>query len=239
MIRYLIFDTETTGLPAKNNDFSLINMIELGYIIVDEDFEVIKESNNLIKGDFSIPEFITKLTGITDNIIEEKGNDINIVLKEFIRDVRGVDYILAHNNRFDLGILKKEFKITNNIYYFDELVIKKINLDTLQIFRKHISKKDIKNYKLQTVFDYFNDKKDFIQTHRAIDDCHMVRKSLFVMKHNNNFCLNKYFLNKPLVFGKYKKTHNLRNLYKNDLNYFKFIFNKVYKVNYVKLLKFL
>ena len=48
MIYYLIFDTETTGLPKKN-DFSLINMIELGYIIINEKFEIIKESNNLIK----------------------------------------------------------------------------------------------------------------------------------------------------------------------------------------------
>ena len=85
MIRYLIFDTETTGLPKKN-DFSLINMIELGYIILDEDFKIIKESNNLIKGEYEIPEFITKLTGITKSKIDENGNSINIVLKEFIND---------------------------------------------------------------------------------------------------------------------------------------------------------
>jgi hypothetical protein len=57
MIHYLIFDTETTGLPKKN-DFSLINMIELGYIILDEDFKIVKESNNLVKCDFEIPEII-------------------------------------------------------------------------------------------------------------------------------------------------------------------------------------
>jgi DNA polymerase III epsilon subunit-like protein len=238
MIHYLIFDTETTGLPKKN-DFSLINMIELGYIILDEDFKIVKESNNLVKGDFEIPEIITKLTGITKNKIDENGNDINKVLKEFINDIRSVDYILAHNNRFDLGILKKEMERLDNSYYFKELVMKKINLDTIQIFKKNIKKEKIENYKLQTIFNHFYNKEDFIQTHRAIDDCHMVYKSLLYMKNNNNFCMNEYFLNKQMNFGKYKKIHNLKYIYKYDQNYFKFIFNEVYKINPIKFLKFL
>jgi len=240
MIHYLIFDTETNGLPTKGNDFSLVSMLELGYIILDENFEIIKESNNLIKGNFDVPEIITTLTGITKEITEIEGNDINIVLKEFIRDIRTVDYILAHNNRFDLGILKKELVLNDSKYYFDELILKKINLDTIQIFKKYIPKKIIGNYKLQTVFNHFNPNTDFIQTHRAIDDCHMVYKSLFYMKKENNFCLNEYFFNKPVSFGKYKKSkYNLKHIYRNDINYFKFVFNKIYKLNYVKFLKFI
>lgn len=238
MIYYLIFDTETTGLPKKN-DFSLINMIELGYIILDEDFKIVKESNNLIKGDFEIPEIITKLTGITKNKIDENGDNIDLVLKEFINDIRSVDYILAHNNRFDLGILKKEMERLDDQYYFNELVQKKINLDTIQIFKSYIDKKTIENYKLQTIFNHFYQKESFIQTHRAIDDCYMVYKSLLYMKKYNDFCINEYFLNKPLNFGKFKKTRNLKYIYKYDPNYFKFVFNKVYKVNYIKFLKFL
>ena len=130
-------------------------MIELGYIIINEKFEIIKESNNLIKGNYEIPKNITELTGITKNKIDENGNDINIILKEFINDIHSVDYILAHNNRFDLGILKKELERLNNIYYFNELIMKKINLDTIQIFRKYIDKKNIENYKLQTIYNYF------------------------------------------------------------------------------------
>lgn len=236
MIHYLIFDTETTGLPKKN-DFSLINMIELGYIILDEDFKIVKESNNLIKGDFEIPEIITKLTGITKNKTNENGNTIDLVLKEFINDVRSVDYILAHNNRFDLGILKKEMEILDDIYYYNNIVNKKINLDTIPIFKTYIDRKKIKNYKLQTIFDYFYKDEDFIQTHRAIDDCHMVYKSLLYMK-NNDFCINNYFINKPLNFGKFK-TKSIRYIYQYDPSYFKFIFNKVYRINYVKFLKFL
>jgi len=240
MIKYLIFDTETNGLPAKGNDFSLISMLELGYIILDENFEIIKESNNLIKGIFDVPEIITKLTGITKEITDNEGNDINIVLKDFIYDIRNVDYILAHNNRFDLGILKKELVVNDSKYYFDELICKKINLDTIQIFKKHIPKNTIDNYKLQTVFNHLNPDTEFIQTHRAIDDCHMLHKSLSHMKRQNNFCLNEYFFNKPITFGKYKKSQlNLKSIYNNDRNYFKFIFNKIYKVNYVKFLKFL
>ena len=235
MIHYLIFDTETTGLPKKN-DFSLINMIELGYIILNEDFKIVKESNNLVKGDFEIPEIITKLTGITKNKTDENGNNIDLVLKEFINDVRSVDYILAHNNRFDLGILK-EMERLDDIYYYNNIINKKINLDTIQIFKTYINKKKIENYKLQTIFNYFYKDEDFIQTHRAIDDCHMVYKCLLYMK-NNNFCINNYFISKPLNFGKFK-TKNIRYVYQYHPDYFKFLFNKVYKINYIKFLKFL
>jgi len=238
-MNYLIFDTETTGLPIKN-DFSLINMIELGYIIFNEKYEIVKESNNLIKGKYEVPEFITNLTGITKEKINEDGNDINIVFKEFFDDIRNVEYILAHNNRFDLGILRKEIERLNINYYYDDLIMKKINLDTIQIFKKYIDKKEIQNYKLQTIFNHFHPDEKIIQTHRAIDDCHMVHKSLLYMKNNNNFCMNEYFLNKPLTFGKFKKKHNIKSLYKYEQNYFQFLFKNVYKkVNYVKFLKYL
>ena len=59
-IQICILDTETTGLPAKGNDFSKVNMAELAYIIVDIDLNIIKSKNFLIKGDYEIPEIITQ-----------------------------------------------------------------------------------------------------------------------------------------------------------------------------------
>ena len=40
-IKVCIFDVEATGLPNKN-DFSHINILELGYIIVDLELNILK-----------------------------------------------------------------------------------------------------------------------------------------------------------------------------------------------------
>jgi ATP-dependent DNA helicase DinG len=236
-INILIFDTETNGLPKKNNDFSEINMLELGYLIMDDKFNIIRENNDIIKGDFQVPEIITELTGITKEKTDE-GICIDIVLNKFLYDIKHVDYILAHNNRFDLGILKEEMRRNNKSYLYQNIIMKKINLDSIQIFKKEILKKNIKNYKLQTIYNYFHqDQDEYVQTHRALDDCYLLQKSLISLL-KSDFSLNEYFLNKPLNFGKYKKK-NLKFLYKNDFNYFKFFFNKIHNINYVKFLQYL
>jgi len=85
-IRICILDTETNGLPIRN-DFSSVSMLELAYIIVDLDLNIIKEKNYLIKGKFEVPEIITQLTGITKQMTNEKGRPLEVVSKEFYKDL--------------------------------------------------------------------------------------------------------------------------------------------------------
>lgn len=229
---FLIFDTETSGLPKKYYNFEDVKMLEIGYIILDNEFKKVKENNFLIKTDIEVPEIITKLTGITKELLDEKGENIEYILSNFYNDIKNVDIIMAHNNKFDLGILRQEFININKGDIFDNYIYKKINLDTLDIFKKYINKDEIENFKLQTIYKYYNIE-NFIQTHRALDDCNMLYSSLVYLKNNNEFNPYKYYIEKPFNFKKYPKM-NLKTIYCRDKYYVKNFLKNLRISSYIK-----
>lgn len=211
----IIFDTETSGLPKKRNDFSNVRMLELGYIILDDEFNIIKERNFINKIDIEVPEIITQLTGLTKEILQKEGIEQKKIFSIFLEDINNVDVLIAHNNRFDLNVLRQEFKNMGVETIYNNKIYKKINLDSLEIFRTNINKKEITNYKLQTLYKYYHTE-DFIQTHRALDDCKMLHSCLKNMK--NNFNPYKYYIERKYNFHKYPN-HSLNDIYKKDRNY--------------------
>ncbi len=111
-MKYLFFDTETTGLPknfrAPYTDLdNWPRVVQLSWLI-SENGEIIKESDNIIKVDFPIPEQSAKIHGITNAISEAKGRPLNDVLQEILTDIASVDFLICHNLSFDLAILQSE-----------------------------------------------------------------------------------------------------------------------------------
>lgn len=111
-MKYLFFDTETTGLPknykAPYSDLeNWPRVVQLSWL-VSEDGEVIKESDNVIKVDFPIPVQSSNIHGITNEISNTKGRDLNVVLSEMLADIEASEAIICHNLNFDLAILQAE-----------------------------------------------------------------------------------------------------------------------------------
>jgi len=221
----IIFDTETSGLPKKNNDFSEVKMLEIGYLKLNLDLTILEEKRYIVNVDIDIPNIITQLTGLTNKITKNEGYNISKILNSFLVDIKDADILIAHNNRFDLGILRQEFDNTNQLYLFDKYIYKKINLNSIDIFKNFIEKKNIKNYKLQTIYNYYNNE-EFNQTHRALDDCYMLHNCLNNIKLNNNFNPYTFYLNKKYNFKKYPSS-SLVEIYK---------FDKSYVLNFLKKL---
>lgn len=217
----IIFDTETSGLPIKN-DFSHIRMLELGYLKLDMDLNILYEKNYINNIDIEIPEIITKITGITSEKLKLEGIDIKKILSNLLEDLNDVDIMIAHNNRFDLGVLRQEFKNIGAEKIFLEKIYKKINLDSVQIFKDNIKKKDIENYKLQTIYKFLN-KDNYEQTHRALDDCFMLYKSLNKLENYNSY---DYYLNKKFKFQKYPN-QCLKYIYRKDPHFVKNFIKKL------------
>ncbi len=115
-MKLIIFDTETTGLPKTKNiniDYLYLwpYIVQFSYIIYDTEInKILKIKDSIIE----IPKtiIITKensdIHGITNEISKEKGQDIKLIISEFIEDCNNSDLLIAHNMDFDINVLKVE-----------------------------------------------------------------------------------------------------------------------------------
>jgi len=175
----MILDTETTGLPKErpfnpNNPkaYDGARMIELGYIIYDENNTEIKRFNKLIYHKrLSIKNSF--IHGITQKMCYKKGESSEKVLDEFYEDLKNVDLLICHNISFDKNIILNEISRCNMSDLYNELFNKK-TLCTLEKTKELYGKRT----KLSTWYkNLFND--DIIQNHRALDDVIMTSKCYF------------------------------------------------------------
>ena len=98
---YLIFDTETTGLPKKwNAPFTDVDnwprCVQIAWQIHDQWGELIEVKDFLIRPDeYDIPYDAEKIHGISTLLAQEKGHDIKDVLKEFKNAVEKVEFVVV------------------------------------------------------------------------------------------------------------------------------------------------
>lgn len=115
-MRFLVFDTETTGLPqskfiSPSTLHQWPHIVQFSYVIYDSSLNDIVESKDYVikvPKSILIPEESTKIHSITNEISAKSGIRINEVLNEFFYYLRGVDRIIGHNIEFDLNMIKIE-----------------------------------------------------------------------------------------------------------------------------------
>jgi DNA polymerase III epsilon subunit-like protein len=118
---FLVFDTETTGLPYHD----IFRMVSIAWMICTRS-EVLHSFYTLVKPDgFEIPLSSTYIHGISTKEALQDGVDIQKVLERLISDVKeyGVTHMVAHNITFDMGVLSEEFSHANIFQMFQEIAI--------------------------------------------------------------------------------------------------------------------
>lgn len=100
--KYAVIDVETTGSVRSGR------MTEICIIII-ENMEITDVYTSLINPEAYIPQTITALTGITNEMVATapKFHEIADIIKEKTQDT----IFVAHNVNFDFGFLSKEFKL--------------------------------------------------------------------------------------------------------------------------------
>jgi DNA polymerase III epsilon subunit-like protein len=135
---HLIFDTETTGLPPrdtntkkflsprKTDKWEGCRVVQIAWILIDDTGVEIKRENYIIKPEnFEIPEFSTKIHGISQTQAETEGCEIKDVLNKFLIDVERSKILVAHNISFDYSVVLSEIsriRKTNETWISDFMV---------------------------------------------------------------------------------------------------------------------
>ncbi len=114
-LKYMVFDTETTGLP-KNYKADVTDtenwprIIQFAWTIHDESGKELDYKDILVKPDgFEIPKETTKIHGITQEMANEKGISIKEAINIFQQTLKSVDVLVAHNISFDEMVIGCEF----------------------------------------------------------------------------------------------------------------------------------
>tara|TARA_B100000035_G_C20956954_1_gene534646 strand:+ start:473 stop:1081 length:609 start_codon:yes stop_codon:yes gene_type:complete len=185
----LFFDLETTGLPQQISydnwyppedidKYESSRIIEIGIILVDKG-EIIETYNAIIKPDtfIKLDPNITKLTGITDDKINEEGKNIKDVLKEIKPLFKKTDCINAYNMNFDKNVLLSE------LYRIHDREFIKIinNLQSECTFKLSKQILYMGSYKMEHVYKELF-KVDPKQDHRAFNDAILCKDVYYKLK---------------------------------------------------------
>lgn len=147
---YVAVDVETTGLSPIRNE-----LIEISAIKYQANRKI-DVFSTLVKPKETIPYYITRLTGITNEMVEDcpEVEEVMPDLIEFIGDYP----IVAHNANFDYSFLQQ---------YSKQSFKKNKVIDTVSISRKIMP--HLPNHKLGTVAKALGITEDGF--HRAEFDC--------------------------------------------------------------------
>ena len=96
---YVVVDIETTGLSKNYHKIT-----EIAAVLMD-DGEIKKEFQTLVNPEVRIPSFITRLTGINDEMVKDAPK-IDEALPKFLNILKE-NILVAHNATFDYGFLNQ------------------------------------------------------------------------------------------------------------------------------------
>lgn len=178
----LIFDFETTGLSAYNDQIIEIGAISLN--LVDGRFQIQDELSCLVKASKPLSPKITEITNITDEMLAKEGFTEEEAYKQLRKMYDEDTLLIAYNIQFDLGFLKALFRKFEN----PSFVILNDILDIMAVY------KDRHKYphRLENAVETYG--VEMKSTHRALDDVkatYAVLKALQQEKSNIYHYVNK------------------------------------------------
>ncbi|MBC2844204.1 DNA polymerase III subunit alpha [Winogradskyella flava] len=112
---YLIFDTETTGLPKRwdapiTDTDNWPRCIQIAWQLHDAMGNCIEHQDYLVQPDgFNIPYDAEKIHGISTELAQEQGVPLAEVLEQFNIALSKTKFVVGQNVKFDLNIMGAEF----------------------------------------------------------------------------------------------------------------------------------
>ena len=151
---FVAIDLETTGLDPASCE-----IIELGAVYF-KDGALGGSFSELVKPNFAIPREITRLTGISNEMVKA-APDIDSFFEQYLNFCDQAPWIVGHNVAFDLGFIKPHCSKKQ----FDLLEARSLDTSTLA----RILLPRMQKYSLAALAEYLQIVRE--RSHRAFDDC--------------------------------------------------------------------
>ena len=151
-MNYAVLDLETTGTSGEDE------IIQVGLVLMDEEFNVIQTLNSFVRPSISIPSFITGLTGIDDAMVEDAPEPDDLLLE--LIPLLNEAVLVGHNVNFDAGFLNMALDRAGYSPFDGR------RLDTVELLRMLYP--SLSSYQLGAVSEQFGIRHD--QHHRADSD---------------------------------------------------------------------
>ena len=219
-MRILVLDTETTDKIQNNTKYVTMNNVELfphivqfSYIILQDD-EIEKIEDHIIRlpKNIIMDEKNISIHGITNEISQDKGEDLISVLLQFSKDLENINVVVAHNMNFDWNVIKAAYyriikgcdknknkkdqllyweccdkmTMTKNLYCTMKETTKLCNIQT-------INKMDGKSYtkwpSLSELHNYLFGNVP-INLHNALNDVFICLRCFYKVKFDKDLCLH-------------------------------------------------
>jgi len=159
---FIVFDIETTGLSPNT-----CGITQIGAVLY-KDGKVVEEFETYVNPAMPIPQNITELTGITDDMVKDAPSEAEAV-KAFL-DFAAGRMLVAHNAPFDVSFIRR-------VAQQEGFTFENPYLDTVSLSR--YLNTELKRHKLDVLAEYF-DLGEF-DHHRATDDTKMLSAILGCM----------------------------------------------------------
>ena len=159
---FVVFDLETTGLSAAS-----CGITEIGAVRI-QGGKVTDRFSTYVNPGMKVPAEITKLTGITDEMVQDAPSEQDAV-RDFL-DFCADSILIAHNAPFDTSFISRvsrQHSLTFSNTYLDTVALSRY-LNT-----------DLKRHTLDSLAAYY--KLGEFNHHRAVDDTEMLAAIFFKM----------------------------------------------------------
>lgn len=154
----IVFDIETTGLDCIKNRITEIGAVKMKNMQVVDSFDI------LVNPETEIPEKITALTGITNEMVRNAPKEKE-AMEKFMEFCGENPLLVAHNGNFDTSFIHVAAARQGLHFTFDKV-------DTVPLARSILT--DLHRFKLDTLAKYL--KLGNFNHHRACDDAMMLAR---------------------------------------------------------------
>jgi DNA polymerase III epsilon subunit-like protein len=185
---YLIFDTETTGLPSDRNVSPKVpgawpHIVQLAWMTFDKQGKPVGGGNAIVKPDgYTIPEESTKVHGISHQQAMKEGHDINGVLIRFFNDLMKSNVIIAHNADFDSKVVASEcyrLHVHNVLKHKKVLCTMKTTTNLCKIPPVDPKYSGFKWPKVEELYFFLFKRKPSVKMHNALHDVQVTSRCFF------------------------------------------------------------